>query len=76
MALNSLVLAGGKHLTRLSIIADNISDDGSHKYAEQAHSVVQKFFNSSLKDVRLPELGRRETSLCLINCLFKLSAEV
>ncbi|KAJ6256321.1 hypothetical protein Dda_8819 [Drechslerella dactyloides] len=76
-ALNALVLNGARHITRLGIIADDLADDGSFKYAEQAHSVVQRLFNVSLKGVRVPnELGKRETSVGVINCLFKLSSKM
>ncbi|KAF3917700.1 hypothetical protein AA313_de0209994 [Arthrobotrys entomopaga] len=75
--LNSLVLDGAKHITRVGILCDQIADDGSSKYSEQAHSVVQKLFNVSLKGVRVPdELGKRETSVGIINCLFKLSSKM
>ncbi|EPS44436.1 hypothetical protein H072_1558 [Dactylellina haptotyla CBS 200.50] len=75
--LNRLVLNGAKHLTRLGIICDNLRNDGSLQYTEQAHSVVQKLFNVSLKGVRIPhELGKRETSVGIINCLFKLNSKM
>ncbi|KAK6515761.1 hypothetical protein TWF281_004351 [Arthrobotrys megalospora] len=75
--LNVVVLDGSKHITRLGIICDNLANDGSYKYSEQAHSVVQKLFNVSLKGVRLPnELGKRETSVGIINCLFKLASKM
>ncbi|KAK6355463.1 hypothetical protein TWF696_004560 [Orbilia brochopaga] len=76
-ALNGLVLEGARHITRLGIIADALADDGSSKYAEQAHAVVQRLFNVSLKGVRVPnELGKREVSVGVINCLFKLSSKM
>ncbi|EGX45864.1 hypothetical protein AOL_s00117g69 [Orbilia oligospora ATCC 24927] len=75
--LNVLVLEGSKHITRLGIMCDDLADDGSYKYSEQAHSVVQKLFNVSLKGVRLPnDLGKRETSVGIINCLFKLASKM
>ncbi|KAK6503699.1 hypothetical protein TWF481_008703 [Arthrobotrys musiformis] len=75
--LNVIVLEGSKHITRLGIICDELADDGSYKYSEQAHSVVQKLFNVSLKGVRLPnELGKREASVGVINCLFKLASKM
>ncbi|KAK6342505.1 hypothetical protein TWF718_007908 [Orbilia javanica] len=75
--LNVIVLEGSKHITRLGITCDNLADDGSYKYSEQAHSVVQKLFNVSLKGVRHPnELGKRETSVGIINCLFKLASKM
>ncbi|KAK6331472.1 hypothetical protein TWF730_004554 [Orbilia blumenaviensis] len=75
--LNEVVLEGSKHITRLGIICDSLADDGGCKYSEQAHSVVQKLFNVSLKGVRVPnELGKRETSVGIINCLFKLASRM
>ncbi|KAF3928774.1 hypothetical protein ABW21_db0203357 [Orbilia brochopaga] len=75
--LNRLVLESARHITRLGIISDALADDGSFKYAEQAHAVVQRLFNVSLKGVRIPnELGKREVSVGVINCLFKLSSKM
>ncbi|KAF3927811.1 hypothetical protein ABW20_dc0101678 [Dactylellina cionopaga] len=77
VVLNALVLDGAKHITRLGIICDDLANDGGYRYTEQAHSVVQKLFNVSLKGVRHPkELGKRETSVGVMNCLFKLSSRM
>ncbi|KAF3931264.1 hypothetical protein ABW19_dt0208617 [Dactylella cylindrospora] len=75
-ALNELVLQSSKHLTRIGIICDRLADDGSYKYSQQAHSVVQRLFNTSLKGARGTELFQRETSVGIINCLFKLNSEM